>query len=210
MVITNFGQSFKRNFKTAVESKIHPHSPEEKANLFSTLTMGSTEVETINFINSIVYSFKPKLALETGTHLGCGTIAIATAMEFNGFGKIITVEPSKEFITIAKKHLRDAGALHRVEVIEGYSFDFIDSYRGDPFDFIFFDSEADRKKEFEMILERNLFAKNAACIFHDTSSLRHLTIGSDENYIGYVNSLLEKYEGFCFPYSRGFHFIKMP
>lgn len=209
MKTANFGQSFKLCFGTYSEGKMHPHVPEEKADLFSTINMGSTEVETINFINAIVYSFKPKIALETGTHFGSGAIAIANALEANGFGKLITIEPYANFVSIAKNNLQNTELLHRVDIIQDYSFNFIESYKGEPFDFVFFDSDASRAEEFNMILRKNLFSENAVCIFHDTSAKRHLTFKADPEYVKFMSELLEKYEGFCFPYSRGFHFFRI-
>lgn len=207
--MNNFGQEFKEKFRTHSESMVHPHTSEEKANLFSSMDMGSTEVETINFINSIVYCFKPSLVLETGTYLGCGTIAIAQALCANGFGKVITMDINESYQKIAKANVELVGLSKYVEFIQSSSFEVIKNYNGPQFDFIFFDSDASRKEEFEMIVERKLFSENAICMFHDTSAKRYLSYKADQAYIEFLNGLLDKYEGFCFPFSRGFHFFRM-
>jgi predicted O-methyltransferase YrrM len=180
MKIFNLGELIKKHFGAYPESATHPHVLEEKADLFSAVGIRSTELETVNFINALVYSFKPKLVLETGTHLGCGTIAIAHALEANKLGRLLTIEPNLDFICKAKVNVERLELLHRVKFIQDYSFNFFESYKGDPFDFVFFDSEASRKEEFEIVLKKNLFSDNAICLFHDTSSLRHLTFPADQ------------------------------
>ncbi len=200
----NFGQQFKDLFTTFTENVIHPHASVERANLFSSMDMGSTEVETINFINAIAYCFKPAMALETGTYLGCGTIAIAQALEANGLGKLITMDVSGEFLAKAIANVKKAELSHRVEFIQDTSFNVIKNHKGPPFDMVFFDSEANRKDEFNLVVEKKLFAKNAICIFHDTSANRHLTFKADPEYTDFLNELLDKYEGFCFPFLEAF------
>jgi predicted O-methyltransferase YrrM len=101
------------------------------------------------------------------------------------------------------------GLSQYVEFFQKTSFEVIETYKGPPFDFIFFDSDASREQEFNMVLERKLFSNNAICMFHDTSAKRYLSYKADPAYVEFLNGLLNKYEGFCFPFSRGFHFFRI-
>ena len=68
------------NQKMLQESFTHPHCPEEKAELFFTFDVGSTEVESLELLHAIIRRTKPQMCLETGTFCGIGTIAIAHAL----------------------------------------------------------------------------------------------------------------------------------
>jgi hypothetical protein len=58
------------------EINVHPHTPEERADLFLTYDMGSTEIEVLNWLHAMVCLLKPQSILETGTCRGLGTIAL--------------------------------------------------------------------------------------------------------------------------------------
>ena len=210
MRISNFGQDFKVIFGSVPEISVHPHSTKEKGELFSAVDTGSTEIETLNFINSLVYSYKPNTVLETGTMFGYGTIAISHAMECNGFGKVFTVDINREFIDKAVENVSRVGLSSRVQFFQGNSLDLIETWTGDKFDLVFFDSELNiRSKEFELIINKDLLSNEAICIFHDTSATRELTYTADLEYVDFVNSLFKKYEGIHFPLSRGFHLFRI-
>lgn len=56
----------------------------------------SAEVEVLDFLNQFVKTIKPRLVVETGTHRGRSARSIASALQLNGFGKLITCETVKE------------------------------------------------------------------------------------------------------------------
>src|ERR1022692_560869 len=62
-----------------LESNAHPHSPEERAELFLAHNTGSTEIETLNWLHATICLIKPACILETGALDGLGTIALAAA-----------------------------------------------------------------------------------------------------------------------------------
>ena len=69
------------------EAEAHPHSPEERSELFLAHNTGSTEIETLNWLHATVCLTKPATILETGSADGLGAIALASACRDNGFGR---------------------------------------------------------------------------------------------------------------------------
>lgn len=74
------------------EVKLHPHVPEERANLFLAFETGTTEIEVLNGLHATIIAHKPRCVLEIGASAGLGTLALASACKANGFGKVHSVE----------------------------------------------------------------------------------------------------------------------
>ncbi|QYM80500.1 class I SAM-dependent methyltransferase [Horticoccus luteus] len=153
-----------------LESVAHPHSPEERAELFLAHNAGSTEIETLNWLHATVCLTKPASILETGALDGLGTIALATACRDNGFGKVHSVEIE----AAACERLSAKMRRYRLE-------DFVEVHCADSkaflrdtnltFDFGFFDSLCEiRAEEYRICRERAILKGIAA--FHDTSPHR--------------------------------------
>src|SRR5262249_34901863 len=105
-------------FGTQPETMDHPHVPEEKAHLFTALDNGSTEFEVLNLLHALVSTFKPEVALETGTYRGFGAIAMASAMAANGVGRLHTVELNPDNADEARSNIDrfDPGLWERLEL----------------------------------------------------------------------------------------------
>jgi predicted O-methyltransferase YrrM len=149
--------------------------PEELADRFTAIDGGSAELETLNFLNALVYLYKPRLVLETGTGQGFTTLAIATALLANGGGHVHSVEldPSTQATAAQRIARYESFLVNVVTLHRGDSRQFIEEWAGAPFDFVFFDSLiAFRHTEFEMLQDRGLLAPQAVCVFHDTSRRR--------------------------------------
>lgn len=159
-----------------LESQAHPHVPEEKSHLFHTYKMhrsAGSEFEVYNFLYSIVLLFKPTLVLETGTQYGISSLAIGCGLEYNGFGKLISLDVLDQ--SIAKDYAKTYN-LNNIEYIQQNSLEFIKEYDGDPFDFVLFDSDLNlRVTEFKNLRDKNKL--NKLVCFHDTSRLRGLSGG---------------------------------
>lgn len=166
------------NVEKHLESEVHPHCPQEKAELFCSFDNGSTEIEVLAFLRAIVQLIKPQFVLETGTFLGIGAIAIGHALRENGFGKLITLETKQELCEKAKEKIYNCGLSGYVEIVNMDSLQFIAqlSPRGFlKFDFAFFDSATPvRIKEFWSLWHKGLLANIVA--FHDTSIYREKTL----------------------------------
>lgn len=172
----NFANALESVFGPArCEADIHPHDEHERAHLFRSFDGGSTELEVLNFLHSLILLMKPENALETGSGQGFGTIAIAAGMAHNGFGHLESTEFDPNTALRATAHIEQFQpkllALVDIHVVDSMSF--LESWQGDPFDFAFFDSDLRvRHLEFDLLLRRGKLAKGATCLFHDTSRHR--------------------------------------
>lgn len=155
-----------------VELDCHPHVPEERAELFHTADGGSTEYEYLNLLHALVLATKPRLVLETGTFRGLGSLALASAIHWNGVGRLITVDASES--SEAKDLLSKYSLSEYVEFVQSESVQFCAEWAGDQFDFLFFDSDVNvRARECDLLLIRKKIVPGAVAAFHDSSDLRH-------------------------------------
>ncbi|HVX15494.1 MAG TPA: class I SAM-dependent methyltransferase [Pirellulales bacterium] len=186
------------------EPNIHPHAPEEYAQLFHCAGDATTELEYLNLIHALVFATKPECLLETGSWRGMGTLAIASAIAANGFGKLYSIDlkPADELRTNLKKY----GLSEQVEVVANHSITFCVNWTGAPFDFAFFDSDVHcRAREHDILRRRGKLAPGAVCVFHDTSAIRH-GVDTSFDFIRYT----EAAPGLTFPLSRGLKVVQDP
>ena len=73
--------------------------------------------EQAQFLEFLVKLIKPKLCLEIGRFTGLSSLCIARGLLNNG--KIITVDDSKEFLSIAQKYWKKAKVNSKIESIIG-------------------------------------------------------------------------------------------
>lgn len=127
----------------------------------------SSEVEVLHFLEQLVLTVKPRLVVETGTHIGYGAFHIGLALKENGFGKLITCEKVEEY------YLR---AVEKVEHVRG----FVDvrnvsslELRIDPqIDILFSDSDpAIRMAEVEHFWDR--LTTSSLILIHDVNTDCH-------------------------------------
>lgn len=154
------------------ESDIHPHHPLERAELFHVRNgSGCTEFEFLNLLHAFVLATKPNRVLETGTFNGMGTLAIASALHWNGFGILSTVDIDE--CTEAKSYLQSyAELVHHVEFITSDAEQFCQNYSGEPFDLAFIDSGAGRLREVLSLINRRKLGQGCLVFVHDASRLR--------------------------------------
>ena len=208
-----FSHSLQSTFTCQSEIDVHPHVLEEKAHLFHALDGGSAELETLNFLNALIYLYKPENVIETGTHRGFSAIAIAVALKVNGFGRLHTLEYDPALIEVATKNIQryDTDLMHYIEIHCAESRQWLGEYQGRPFDFAFLDSEpAYRHIEFSIIKQRNLFSLEAIAMFHDTSRYRNRyfdDFGSE--MLSALDTLMEGKQTLEFGLSRGFRLFKV-
>ena len=193
------------------ERDVHPHVPEERAELFDAYNTGTTELDLLNWLHATVRVLKPNAILETGAANGIGTIALASACRFNGLGKVHSVELEPERCTALDQILKKAGLREFVQIHCGDSLNFLSSNKS-IFDIGFYDSMCEiRAYEFKVCLDSGTIRQLA--VFHDTSARRCETLKgwpSDEQHATYradlmslaVDSRCSGY--FESPLSRGF------
>jgi len=156
------------------ETTVHPHTPDEHADLFLAYDTGSTEIEVLNWLYATVCLLKPQCILETGTCQGLGTIALAAACRDNGFGSVHSVEIETSLCEVATKRVRQEGLSQFATVHCQDSRTFLEN-TDLSFDFAFFDSECEiRVEEFKICRERGIL--KGVTVFHDTSPTRTLTM----------------------------------
>lgn len=152
------------------ESVLHPHCPQEQAELFLSADATSTEIETLNFMHALACLLKPEKILETGTAKGLGTIALASACRDNGFGKVHSLEIEAGAVLAARDRLSIAGLASYADIHCADSRDWLlaTEHR---FGLGFFDSEIEIRAE-EFAICRNRGMLTGAAAFHDTSPRR--------------------------------------
>lgn len=152
------------------ESEIHPHVPQERAELFEVADSGSTEYEVLNWIHSFIRVLKPSLIVETGAWEGMGTVALAHACKLNGFGKVHSLEKEPSCCVRLQTILEEEKLLPWAEVHLCDSLEFLQSTQL-KFDVGFFDSLTEiRGRECEILMDKGALKKLA--VFHDTSEFR--------------------------------------
>jgi predicted O-methyltransferase YrrM len=189
---------------TPVSEQHHPHVVQENAELFTAPDeCGSTEVEALEFIHAFVRLTKPERVIETGTAFGWGTLAIASAMEQNGFGSVTTIDLGGA--TEARKRINDSGLDKHVSFVQQHSIEYINRYEGNAFDLGFFDSDLSCRADECYSLLRNS-KLNGYALFHDTSRLRLASMDFNEKYINDLDNMTTYFgnvTGIEFKLSRG-------
>jgi caffeoyl-CoA O-methyltransferase len=90
----------------------------------------------------LVEAIGARRAIEVGTFLGYGALAIARGLP--GDGQLICCELEEEYAERARAHLKEAGLADRVEIRVGPAADTLAAMEGDdPFDFAFVDADKD-------------------------------------------------------------------
>lgn len=139
----------------------------------------ATEVEMCDLLYGLVRFIKPKLIVETGSHLGHGTVALALATRDNGCGRIVTCEVKADAVETARARLKDFPNVDlRVQ-------DSTELPELQDADFVFSDSSwGDRVTEYELV--------KPGCIFvvHDS-------------YEYSVERLVTKNSGLLLSFGRG-------
>lgn len=133
----------------------------QKSNMYKMVDRVSSEIEVIFFLKALVILLKPKLIIETGTHKGATTVSLSQGIQFNNYGKLITIENDS---TIYNKVKKDLEALP-VTVVFSNSLEY---HPTEEIDLLFLDSHRPiRIKEFSHFLP--YLAKNAIVVWHDSS-----------------------------------------
>lgn len=160
------------------EAEAHPHVPVEQAHLFTGHADGSTEVEYLELVRSLVRVSKPALIFESGCHHGLGTVALADACRANCHGRVVSIDTDQAMVDETRRKLDAAGLRDLANVRTGDSREYLRTC-GLVFDFLFLDSELEiRVEELLMAIGAGSLAPGGLVVFHDTSRLR--TIGDGQ------------------------------
>lgn len=207
--------SFRNSLELKSELETHPESSGQCADLFSSVSFESTEIEYLDLLHGLVLATKPNFLLETGTHKGISAAALGFAVKRNfeesGIeGSLVTLENVADFALQGSDLIQSLGLAGFVKVANSCSLEFIKEV-GDnkKFDFVYFDSKRRiRPKEFALLQGRQLLSERCTLVFHDTceGSIKPSddTTGDQDAYL----TELAKIEEQCgpsirFPLSRG-------
>lgn len=121
------------------------------------------------FMFRLVRALKPQSVLELGTNLGVSALHIASALEINGDGKLVSIEGDPTLSDIARENLARLGHEGRSSVLTGRFDDVLPDClpQNRPFDLVFIDGhheEAATLRYFETI---KLHLTPGACVAFD-------------------------------------------
>lgn len=133
---------------------------------WSMIDGNAAELETLEFLYSVVRLLKPNLIVETGTWHGHSAVAMARALRQNGLGKLVTFEIDTETCVVANRRLEKESLKQFVELRNESS---VTGIVNGLIDLMVLDSElALRVSEFEYY--RHQLSPGAIVVFRDTST----------------------------------------
>ncbi|HUI85191.1 MAG TPA: class I SAM-dependent methyltransferase [Candidatus Binatia bacterium] len=150
-----------------VQPEYTPPTPEcphpQRWSMYDSMT---AEVETLDFLKSLVTTMKPRLVVETGSFAGMSTLAMAEGMAQNGFGKIVTCELDERVFSKARERIDSSGLGKWVEYRNRSSLDM--TVEG-TIDMLFSDSEQSiREQEVRRFLPQ--MSPHGLILIHDAAS----------------------------------------
>lgn len=120
----------------------------------------STEIEVSELVAAFVRALQPNLVVETGTAFGQTAELIGRALQANGQGRLVTLEPDPERAEFSRQRCTGLP----VEVLQQSSLDYTPD---EPIDFAWFDSLFHLRPQ-ELIRFRPWFTPRTVVGFHDT------------------------------------------
>jgi predicted O-methyltransferase YrrM len=96
------GESVHAEYTAATPECPHPE-------LWKMTDPQTSELEVLEFLESVVRTVKPHLIVETGTFIGHSAIRMAAAMRSNGFGRVITIEYDTAIYAKARENVDRSG-----------------------------------------------------------------------------------------------------
>jgi predicted O-methyltransferase YrrM len=131
--------------------------------LWTSRDIDATEFEVLDLVHGLVRGTQPEVAVETGTYLGDGTRAIASALVANRHGVLHTFETHADKVAAARESCHDLTGWIRF-----HNRELGDWTPPGPVDFCFFDSSfGARRVEFYALLP--FMHARTVVVFHDTA-----------------------------------------
>lgn len=142
---------------------------------------GSTEPWTIDVLCTLIRALRPQYMLELGSYIGKGTEKMAEAAPD---AKFITVEFDPERVQTTRERVE---RFPNVTVVQGDTIQFLESYYGPRFDFVFVDDDHSHEhvdRELELVLQLTHKGSSMICV-HDVIG-RHNLRQEVEKHGGWV------------------------
>jgi predicted O-methyltransferase YrrM len=137
--------------------------PEDNEGLWHRINIYTAEVETLEFLASLVNLLKPQLVVETGSYEGWSALYMARALRRNGRGKLVTLELNHD---LWNKTVSKVGDLFDewVQPVCGSSLEFTPTA---PIDLLFIDSAIEIRMQ-EIDHFKPWLHKDSLVVVHDT------------------------------------------
>jgi len=203
---------YRWGYDECLETDLHGPStkadPRCKHHLFHcTNRQGGSEYEIANFLNAMVTLFKFENILETGCEKGHATMAMAAAVQYNGVGQVHTVDNCDIAYKVANENFKQAHVDEDIIYHKQDSVSFARDWRGDPFDFAFFDCAHEARIEAFNILDKKKKLSRIVS-FHDVAP--YDTDPQSLKYTAALDKIGEKYpSGLINVLSRGFRMYQI-
>ncbi len=157
--------------KGALLTEYHRATPEcPHPNLWHMYDSMTAEAEVLEFLRTLVTTFKPNVIVETGAFLGVSTVWMAEGLRENGFGRILSCELDPLVFSKAQEKIAASGLGEWIDLCNVSSFEM---ETPDQIDLFYSDSDTDiREAEVRQFLPR--ISPNGLILMHDASSHQRL------------------------------------
>lgn len=130
----------------------------------------------------IIKKYQPKNILEIGSLYGYSAILMASVLP--DIGRVVAIEIDKKNADIAKKNIKDAGFLNKIDLLIGNALELIPKldYK---FDLLFLDAAKNEYLQYlNLVEEKNLIKKNAIIIADNVSIFKNEML----DYLEYIRN----------------------
>ncbi len=130
----------------------------------------------------IIKEYQPKNILEIGSLYGYSAILMASVLP--DMGRVVAIEIDKKNADIAKKNIKDAGFLNKIDLLVGNALELIPKldYK---FDLLFLDAAKNEYLQYlNLVEEKNLIKKNAIIIADNVSIFKNEML----DYLEYIRN----------------------
>ena len=153
---------------------------------------GESSWGTRNLLYALTISLRPQYVLEIGAHIGSASVAIASGLQRNRFGKLISLEPAEHYFNLASKYISCAKLEKFVEFRKTFSTDpILDQEFENKFQLIFLDANHSYSHAYrDLELAFKWLEKNGILVLDDVG-LQMANMQCEENRGGVRQALLD-------------------
>jgi predicted O-methyltransferase YrrM len=136
---------------------------------------GLSDVGVRNLIYALCLSLRPRRVLEIGGHIGVGCVSLGAALQTNGYGKVLTLEPQAHYRALIEKYVALAGVSDHVRIVPMFSHQrecWALLKEEGPFELIFIDGSHDYRDVLaDLDLSDKLLHDNGVIVLHDVGTI---------------------------------------
>jgi predicted O-methyltransferase YrrM len=151
-------------------------------------------IESGKILCEYMHLFKPKRVLELGTSNAYSSLWISLGLSKDA--ELLSIECDTRRFEEAQKNLKRAGVEKQVQVLNLEISTFIENYKGEAFDCIFFDASQRHYLEYFKALEAKKMIQEGALLLADNAT-------SHESTQAFVKELQSRFQSEIIPTSSG-------